>query len=142
MQRWTVIFTMIAGILLAGCQVETQPQDVSHFSTNRAATEDIAAYDGTYSLYRDDTDQTAGPLLMSRHLKKGETVGFEIDSSKVPFAVAGHDRLQLDTGRYRWAMEPDAGQTDWDKTNIFVVEVVVGAAVVALIVVTAIVAAK
>ena len=142
MQRWPVIVVMIAGLLLTGCQVDMRPQDVSHFSTNRAATKDLALYKGTYSLYRDDNDQTVGPLLMSRHLDKGETVGFDIDTNGVPFAIAGHDRLQLEAGRYRWAMAPDAGEIDWDKTNTLIIEVLVGTAVGALIVVTAIVAAK
>jgi hypothetical protein len=140
--RPLIISILIAGLFLAGCQVDLQPQDVSHFSTNRAATKEIAAYNGNYSLYRDDTDQVAGPLLMSRHLNKGETVGFDIDANHVPFAVAGKDRLQLDTGRYRWAMKPDPGQTDWDKSNTLIIEVVVGTAVAVLIVVAAIVAAK
>jgi hypothetical protein len=141
MTRPTVIGLMICALLLSGCRVDTEPQDVEHFSTNRAAEEDPAAYDGTYILYGDET-AIVGPVLMKVHLKAGETVGFEMGQNHVPYAVAGPNRLKLSPGHYRWEMNPDPGQVDWDKTNVVIIEVVVATVVVAAAVVTAIVVSK
>ena len=134
-RRWVVVVSMIGGLLLGGCEISTQPQDISHFSTTRAGTEDLAEYDGIYQLFGDDTDQVSGPLLKSVRLKKGEVVGFEIGPDHVPVAVAGADRQPLQPGHYRWQMTPDAGQTDWHRTDVVVIEVLVATGVVILIVV-------
>jgi hypothetical protein len=116
---------MIASLLLAGCQIDTTPQDVAKFSSNRAAVKDTADYHGTFVLYRDDVDNTAQPVITSKHLDKGDIYGFELDEHQVPFAVAGKDRIQLTSGRYRWEMRPDPGQVDWQKTNAIIVNVVI-----------------
>lgn len=137
-----LVLFMIAGLILAGCQVDTHPLDVAHFSTNRAPTKEAAEYDGTFILYRDDDAAVIGPILTTVHLKASEIVGFEIDGNQVPFAVAGPLRLQLSAGRYRWEMMPDAGQTDWPKTNVAIIEVAVATVVVAIAVVSAIIASK
>jgi hypothetical protein len=68
--------------------------------------------------------------------------GFTIDADHVPYAIAGKQKLQLQSGRYRWQMTADAGQVDWPKTNTIVLEVVVATAVIVLAVVTTIVAVK
>jgi hypothetical protein len=138
--RLTVVFIMIASLLLAGCQISTAPQDVGHFSSNRTAVKDNADYNGTFFLYHDDDDSTTGPALATAHLKKGDIYGFEFDAQQVPYAIAGNQRTQLTPGRYRWEMTPDAGQIDWDKTNAVVVTVVLItvaiAATVVIIIVT------
>jgi hypothetical protein len=138
--RYCVILVMISALILAGCQVDTTPLDVANFSTNRAATQDNAAYNGMFSLFGDDSDKVMGPLLMSVHLNKGEVFGFEISADHVPYAIAGKHKLQLQSGRYRWQMAADAGQVDWQSTNTIVLEVVIATAVVALAVVSTIVA--
>jgi hypothetical protein len=138
--RYCVILVMISALILAGCQADTTPLDVANFSTNRAATQDNAAYSGMFSLYGDDSDKVTGPLLMSVHLNKGDVFGFEIDADHAPNAVAGKLKLQLQAGRYRWQMTADQGQVDWQKTNSIVLEVVIATAVVALAVVSTIVA--
>jgi len=140
--RPTVVFTMIAALILAGCQIDTTPQDVAHFSSNRTATKDNAACDGTFLLYHDDVDNAVTAPLVTVHLKKGDVFGFEFDGHQVPFAMAGTQRVQLTAGRYRWEMRPDAGQVDWDKTGTVVLEVVVITALVAATVVVSIVLAK
>jgi hypothetical protein len=122
---------MIAGLLAAGCRMDTRPRDISNFSTNRAAPmEDVTPFNGTYSLYGDDSDTAVGPLLMKRVLKQGEAIGFEFDDNHVPFAVAGSQRMQLNPGRYRWQMEVTPGEVDWEKTNTLVVEVVIASVAV------------
>ncbi len=136
-----LIALMISALILSGCRVSTEPQDVEHFATNRAASEDPAPYNGMFILYGDES-ATVGPVLMKARLKAGQMVGFEIDRGHVPFAVAGRDRMQLPPGHYRWEMTPDAGQTDWDKTNIVLIEVAVATAVVAVAVVTTIFVTK
>jgi hypothetical protein len=142
MKRAMLVGVMIFGMVLAGCQVNQDPQDVSHFSTNRAAPSGTTEYSGSYTLYTDDDTQKAGKVLMSVHLNKGETIGFEIDQSQTPSAVAGSHRLALTTGRYRWEMKPDAGQVDWNQTNVLIIEVAVGAIVVISAVVGTLFAAK
>jgi len=131
LHRSFLIFFMISGLILGGCQVQTTPQDVGHFFTSRTATKDVAPYNGTFRLFGDDV-AGVGPLLMTVQLKSGETVGFEVDDKNVPYAIAGQQRLKLAEGRYRWEMTPDAGQVDWDKTNVLVIEVVVAVVVVVL----------
>ncbi len=133
---------MISALLVAGCQVDTQPMDVANFSTNRAATQVTAAYNGMYVLFNDDSDKVVGPVLMTQRLAVGETLGFDVDENHQPYAFAGRNRISLQPGRYRWQMTADAGQTDWAKTNVVVIEVAVATAVVVLIVVSAVVATK
>ncbi len=133
---------MICGLVLTGCQVNTRPQDVSHFSTNRAAPSEMTLYAGTYTLYTDDDPEKVGSVLMSVHLKVGETIGFEIDQTQTPVAVAGSHRLALTTGRYRWEMKPDAGQVDWNQTNIIAAQVAVGAVVVTIAIIGTLFAVK
>lgn len=126
---------MIGGLILAGCQVDLRPQDAGNFSTNRAATKGTAEYAGTYVLYDDNNPGRAEAVLMTVHLKTGDVVGFEVDNNQVPYAIAGQQRMQLAVGRYRWEMTPDAGQVDWNKTTVIVVEVTLGVAVVVLAVI-------
>jgi len=133
---------MIAALLLAGCQIDTAPQDVAHFSSNRAAVKDTADYNGNFVLYRDDQDNTVGPILTAIHLQKGEVYGFEFDDHQVPHAIAGSKRIELTAGRYRWEMTPDAGQVDWQKTNALVLDVVLITVLVAVSVVAIVVSAK
>jgi hypothetical protein len=140
--RASLIVVMITGLLLAGCHVDTQPTDVANFTTTRAPTQDKAAYDGTFALFNDDRDNTVGPILMTRHLKKGDAFGFELDENHVPYAFAASDRIQLPSGRYRWQMTPDAGQTDWGKSNVLAVEVAIGALAVVLIAIPVVIAVR
>ncbi len=133
---------MTTGLILGGCQVETRPLDVAHFSTNRAATKDVTDYSGTYVLYGDDNAAAVGPVLSSVHLTAGQTLGFEVGRDNVPYAVAGTQRIQLSSGRYRWEMTPDKGQVDWNRTNVMIVEVVVATVVVVVAVVSTLVATK
>jgi hypothetical protein len=133
---------MVCGLILTGCQVNTNSQDVSHFSTNRAATIGKAAYAGTYTLFTDEYAAKGDTVLLSVHLVPGETIGFEIDPTQKPFAVAGANRMPLTAGRYRWEMKPDPGQVDWNQTNVMIVEVVVATAVVTLAVVGTLIAVK
>lgn len=141
-RRAVVISFMISGLVLGGCQMSTAPQDVDHFSTRAAPTQEPAAYSGMYDLFGDDTDQQSGPLLHSVRLKQGEVVGFEVGADNQAYAVAANQRFALKAGHYRWQMTPDPGQTDWHRTNVLVVEVLVGTAVVALIVVSTVLAVK
>jgi hypothetical protein len=141
-RRSCVVFVTIAGLMLAGCAVDTTPIDVANFSTNRAATQAKAAYAGRYVLLDDNSDKVVGPILMTERLNQGDAFGFEIDANHVPYAFAVNDRLALKPGRYRWQMAPDAGQTDWNKTNTMTVEVIVGAAVVALLAVSTVAAVR
>ena len=138
--RSSFISLMIVSLLLAGCHVDTQPVDVANFTTTRAPTQDHALYDGTFALFNDDKDNTIGPILLSAHLKKGEAFGFETDQTHVPFAFAGSSRIQLPSGRYRWQMTPDRGQTDWGTSNVLAVEVAVGAVAVVLIAIPVVIA--
>jgi hypothetical protein len=141
-QSSCVVFLLIAGLILTGCNVDTQPMDVANFSTNRAATQLPAAYNGTYILFGDDSDKVTGPVLLTERLKQGDHFGFDVNADHAPYAFAGKDQLLLKPGRYRWQMTPDAGQTDWNKTNTVTIEVIVGSAVVALLVVSTIIAVK
>jgi hypothetical protein len=141
-QRSTVVYVMIASLILAGCQVSTAPQDVANFSSNRAAVQYTADYNGLYTLYRDDSDVSAGPIVTTAHLNKGETIGFDFDGQHIPYAIAGKQRTELTPGRYRWEMTPDAGQIDWDKTNSTAVVVVLIGAAIGASVAIAIVAAR
>jgi hypothetical protein len=142
LNRASLITVMITGLLLAGCRVDTQPLDVANFTTTRAPTQEKAAFDGTFALFNDDKDNSVGPILMTRHLKKGEAFGFETDDNHVPYAFAASDRIQLPSGRYRWQMTPDAGQTDWGKNNVLAVEVTLGAVAVVLIAIPIIIAVR
>jgi hypothetical protein len=94
-----------------------------------------------YILYGDES-ATVGPVLMRVRLKAHEIVGFEFDPGHVPVAVAGHERLKLQPGHYRWEMNPDAGQKDWDKTGVVLIEVAVATVVVAVAVVTTIIVTR
>jgi hypothetical protein len=136
MKRTMLILFMASGLILGGCQIDTAPMDVEHFSTNRAATKDKAEYNGTYTLYGDDDAAVIGPKLMTADLKIGDEVGFEVGSDQQPYAIAGQQRLKLTSGRYRWEMTPAKGQTDWNRTNGLVVEIVVATAVIVIAVVS------
>jgi hypothetical protein len=140
--RLPVVLTMVAGLLLAGCQLDTTPQDVANYASNREAVKDTADYNGTFVLYRDDQPDKELPAITSTHLGKGAIYGFEVDAQQTPYAVAGQQRVQLTPGRYRWEMRPDAGQIDWNKTNAVVVTVVVFTVAVAGLVVIALVIQK
>jgi hypothetical protein len=142
MKRAMMVGLMIFGLVLTGCQVNTRPQDVYHFSTNRAATSGAAEYAGSYTLYADDDPEKVGKVLMSVHLKLGEVVGFEIDQTQTPTAVAGSNHLALTSGRYRWEMKPDAGQVDWGQTKIIAAQVAVGAVVVTIAIIGTLIAVK
>ena len=142
MHRPIVALTLIAALILAGCQLDTTPEDVAHFSSNRTATKDNAACNATFVLYHDDVDNVATEPLATVHLKKDEVFGFEFDEHQTPLAIAGTQHVQLTAGRYRWEMRPDRGQVDWDKTGIVVLEVAVITALVVGTVVISIVIAK
>ena len=141
-QRASVVFILIAALVLAGCRLDTTPQDVGHFSSNRAAVKDNADYTGTFILYHDDMDQKVGAIVTSVHLNKGEAFGFEFDAQQQPLAIAGTQKVALTAGRYRWEMTPDEGQIDWDKTNGVIVTVVVFTVVVAVSTISVLFATK
>jgi hypothetical protein len=130
MKRLMLILFMASGLILGGCEVPVTPMDVGYFSTNRAPTRDKAQYAGTYRLFGDDDASVVGPVLMTVELKPGDVIGFEVGADQSPYAIAGSHRLKLAPGRYRWEMTPASGQTDWNKTNVLVVEIVVATAVV------------
>jgi len=130
MKRMLLILFMVSGLVLGGCQLDTAPIDVAHFSTNRAPAIDKVEYSGTFTLYGDEDAAVVGPVLMTVKLKPGDVIGFEVGPDQSPYAVAGQHRLKLGSGRYRWEMVPDPGQVDWNKTNVLIVEIVVATAVV------------
>ena len=141
-QRASVVSIMIAALILTGCQLDTTPHDVVHFSSNHAAIKDNADCSGLFVLYHDDQDQSVGPIVTSVHLDKGEPYGFELDNQQVPSALAGKQHIPLMPGRYRWEMTPDAGQVDWDKTGGVVVTVVLFTVIVTVSVVSVLFATK
>ena len=137
-----VVTTMIIALILAGCQIDTAPQDMAHFSSNRAAVKDSADYSGNFILYRDDSDTAVGAMLLTAHLTRGEIYGFEFNQDQVPVAIAGLQKMELTPGKYRWEMTPDAGQINWDKTNAVVITVVLFTVIIAATAVTLILAKK
>ncbi len=130
-----VTLSLIASLLLAGCQAGTNERILVR--SNSASPENVlkAPYNGQYRLYRGTAmapaAQQAEPV-MTRTLSRGDLIGFTHESRGRLLAVTRTERTPLDdpatqtsagNAAYTWTVQPDPGQVDPTKTALLVLGV-------------------
>ena len=149
MRKLFTVAALCVSLVLTGCRVGTSPTTVSRYdSVGERVRVGKAPARGHFLLYATGGDDggpaagaksTAGPraLVLSRHLTKGQRLGFVRNGDGAVAAVAGHERFTLDAGPHVWVMEAERGQVDRGRTAALVVTVLAVAGVIAAIVIGA-----
>ena len=134
MIRRCIILVTIAGLLLSGCKASTNERVFLRSGADGGYAVRVAPYDGEYRLYADvakdgrgkPTTQSFTPIR-SQRLSRGERIGFLRDDSGRLVGVIWDERIAPETALpCVWTVQPDAGQTDWEKTAFLVVAVAAG----------------